>query len=272
MKTLKSKTIIYDGACPLCNVYTNVFVKTGALEKNGRISFEELDNKTLSQLDPRRSRHEIPLLDTNTGEVLYGLDGLMLVIANMFPFLNPVITKNWFKKILTPAYKFISYNRRVISGSYYGGIGFNSAPDFNLGWRLALIVLGIGYTALGIYTFGLITAIGSILMLFVAVFLYFLLLLTTNLICNKTFEEKVDYLGHLATLGVIESSMFVFTALLARYTAMPALLFAGQGAGRLFAIRLHAKRVENNHYSHYMNYSFAIGAIALIFYLAKVLQ
>src|ERR1043165_2648103 len=135
MKTLKSKTIIYDDTCPLCNAYTNAFVQSGALEKDGRACFSELDAEHMKQLDLNRARHEIPLMDNTTGEVLYGLDALTLVIANMFPFLKPIITKAWFRKLLSPLYKFISYNRRVIPGLVYGGVGFDCAPDFSLKWR-----------------------------------------------------------------------------------------------------------------------------------------
>jgi predicted DCC family thiol-disulfide oxidoreductase YuxK len=272
METLKNKTIIYDNACPLCDVYTGAFVKSGALDKEGRKAFNEVSAQTLQQLDLNRARHEIPLIDNQTGQVLYGLQGLLLIAGNLFPFAKPLLARPWFTKMLQPLYRFISYNRRVIAGSFYGGVGFDCAPDFNLKWRLVLIAAGIGYTGAGIYAFSLIAGVPNVLMMFVVVFLYFLLLVGTNLIYNKTFEEKVDYIGHLATLGVVESSLFVATALLARLTNLPELLFAGQGAGRLLATWLHAKRVQNNYYSYKLNYAFAIGAVALIVYLAIILH
>lgn len=272
MKTLKDKTLIYDNTCPMCDIYSHAFVSKGMLDKEGRKNFEELDTATLAKLDKDRARHEIPLVDNTTGEVLYGLDALTLIVANALPVFKPMITSGWFKKILTPLYKFISYNRRVIAGSFYGGVGFDCAPDFHLGWRLALIVAGIGYTALGIYLFSLIAGVANIVMMFGVVLMYFVLLVTTNLLYNRTFEEKIDYIGHLATLGVVESTLFVLTALIARVTGMPELLFAGQGAGRLLATYLHAKRVENNGYSYKLNYAFAFGAVALIVYLAYILN
>lgn len=272
MKTLKNKTLLYDNACPMCDAYSHTFVKTGMLDKDGRKSFAEVDTGTLAKLDKDRARHEIPLLDNQTGEVLYGLDGLLLIAANTLPVLKPLLTSRWFKKLLTPLYKFISYNRRVIAGSFYGGVGFDCAPDFHLGWRIALIVLGIGYTALGIYLFSMIAGIANVIALFGVVLLYFIALMLTSAVYNRTFEEKIDYAGHLATLGVVESTLFVLTALIARLTGMPELLFAGQGAGRLLATHLHAKRIENNGYSYKLNYTFAAGAVMLIVYLAYVLR
>lgn len=272
MKTLKNKTLIYDNACPMCNAYSSAFLKTGILDKDGRKSFAEADAGTLAKLDKDRARHEIPLVDNQTGEVLYGLDGLLLIAANTLPVFSPLLNSRWFKKILTPLYKFISYNRRVIAGSFYGGIGFDCAPDFHLGWRIALIVLGIGYTALGIYLFSLIAGISNVVMLFAMVLLYFVALMATSLVYNRTFEEKIDYTGHLATLGVVESTLFVISAYVAYLTQLPQLLFAGQGAGRLLAIYLHAKRVQNNGYSNKLNYTFAAGAVMLIVYLAYILR
>ncbi len=179
--------------------------------------------------------------------------------------MNAIKSKNLFQN-------FFEYNNRIIKGTFYGGVGLNSTTDFNLRWRLALIILGISYTGVGIYLFSVISGVEDVFMMFFVVFLYFLVLMTGNLLFNKTFENKVDYVAHLATLGLVESTLFVLTALIAKVTGLPELLFAGQGAGRLLATWLHAKRVENNNYSPYLNYIFATGAILLILYLAYILN
>src|ERR1041385_568562 len=136
MKTIESKTIVYDNACPMCSWYTGLFVRSGALSKAGRLSFSQLDKETLACLDLKRSRHEIPLIDTLNGQVLYGLDGLLLIFSHLIPVLKPVFTSRLFRKAVKPLYLFISYNRRIIAGTYYGGVGVDCAPDFHLGWRL----------------------------------------------------------------------------------------------------------------------------------------
>jgi hypothetical protein len=41
-------------------------------------------------------------------------------------------------------------------------------------------------------------------------------------------------------------------------------MFAGQGAGRILAVWLHARRVNNNNYSRSLNYVFAAGAASLV--------
>ena len=252
----------------MCSWYTGKMVNAGMLENNGRVPFEQLDLDNQCRLDLKRARHEIPMIDQTTGEILYGLDALTVVFANSYPFLKPLITQSWFKIMLRPLYYFISYNRRIIAGGApENPNAFSFAPDFNLHWRLALIATGFGYTALCIYLFAILMALNPLLMLGCVTF-YFLLLLGFDLANNKTREMKWDYLAHLAVLGFIEGTLFVLTALLAKLTGLTGLMFAGQGAGRMLAIWLHAKRVKNNQYAKSLNYAFVFGAIALVVLIA----
>ena len=141
MKTLENKALIYDSNCPLCCWYTEKFIQVGALNNSGRISFNELNQHQITSLDARRSRHEIPLLDTETGKVAYGIDGLTLILSNMFPIFKTIILNETAKKIVKPLYNFISYNRRIIVPSKIAATKtIDCAPDFHFGWRLSLIV------------------------------------------------------------------------------------------------------------------------------------
>lgn len=272
MATLTHKTLLYDGACPMCQAYSQGFVKLGTLTPQGRVSLMDADQATLAKVDIDRARHEIPLVDTQTGEVLYGVDALASIIGNMVPALATLSTKTWAKAPFRPLYSFISYNRRVIAGTGNSPCGRDYAPDFNLGWRIALIVGGIGYTGLCIYIFCRIVDIADVFQVFAFVFGYFMLLFITNLFSAHTPQQKWDYLGHLGVLGIIEGSLFVLTALAARSTDMLGLLFAGQGAGRLLALYLHAQRVKVNGYNPRLNIAFAFGAFMLVGYLACIIK
>lgn len=140
MKTLENKALIYDSNCPMCCWYTDKFIQIGALEETGRISFDELNEIQIQKLDENRSRHEIPLLDKETGKVLYGIDGLTVLLANIFPFFKSILLNETAKKIVKPLYNFISYNRRIIVPTKVAPTKtINCAPDFNIGWRLSLI-------------------------------------------------------------------------------------------------------------------------------------
>lgn len=137
MKPLENTTIVYDDTCPMCKWYTNQFVRCGVLPN--RTPFSEMPENIQQTLDLNRSRHEIPLINTITGEVRYGLDGLMMIFGRLIPMLDKILNSRFFKTLLMPLYKFISYNRRIIVPSKSKPFGFDAAPDFHAGWRLAFI-------------------------------------------------------------------------------------------------------------------------------------
>lgn len=153
MQTLDNKVIIYDDVCPLCNAYTGAFVKMGWLDR--RAGFAQATPEMLQHLDLDRARHEIPLLDTQTGETLYGLDALFLILGARYPVLRPLFARRFFRAALREFYQIITYNRRIIAGSRAPGQGFDCAPDVNFFYRrlyigLALAVaFGLGWGRVG---------------------------------------------------------------------------------------------------------------------------
>ena len=75
------KILIYDDDCPLCVTYTNVFVKSGLLTKDGRKSFSAVSPELLHTINWQRSVNEIPLLDPATKQVWYGIDALLEILG-----------------------------------------------------------------------------------------------------------------------------------------------------------------------------------------------
>lgn len=87
MKTLKDHVIIYDDECPMCILYTRQFVKTGMLDKDGRVPFANVDALNVP-VDKQRACNEIALVNTVNGEVTYGMQSLFKIIGHSFPMLN----------------------------------------------------------------------------------------------------------------------------------------------------------------------------------------
>ncbi len=148
MKTLKNHTLIYDNECPMCNIYSNGFIKSGMLDKNGREAFTELSFKNKNLIDFTRAKNEIALVDHEKNKVIYGLDSLLLIIGNSFPTLGKIARIQplyWFFKKL---YSFVSYNRKQIIPSEKDDTEEACIPDFNLKYRLAyvgFVVIFSGY-------------------------------------------------------------------------------------------------------------------------------
>ncbi|MEL6845423.1 MAG: hypothetical protein AAFP02_19640 [Bacteroidota bacterium] len=141
MKTQTAPIIIYDDQCPMCQAYTHAFVEVGLLEKENRIGFADAKAEALAHLDLNRARHEIPLLDPQTGEVRYGLKALTYLLSSKLPFLRPLLHNQLVYYSLYPLYQLITYNRRLIANSRSPKEGFDCAPDFHAGYRLAYILL-----------------------------------------------------------------------------------------------------------------------------------
>lgn len=68
------KLIIYDESCPMCKLYTKGMVAADTSGCLTRLSSGQLTQETINRIDQQRARHEIPLVDLDGGETLYGVD------------------------------------------------------------------------------------------------------------------------------------------------------------------------------------------------------
>lgn len=140
------KLIIYDGSCPMCQLYTKGMVaadRSGCLTRtsNDQVVQEAL----LSRLDRQRARHEIPLVDLDGGETLYGVDTWMYAFGRRSHSIEKLLSFRWLRAILQKFYAFISYNRRIIITSAPRRWQLlDLQPDFRLSYRLAFILLIFG--------------------------------------------------------------------------------------------------------------------------------
>jgi hypothetical protein len=139
VKTLKNHIILYDAECPMCKLYTGQFVKRGMLEAGGRHSYQKMPEMVCPVVDRQRAVNEIALVNTETGEVVYGVKSLFKVIGNSFPIFGPLFSLWPFTWLMSKLYGFISYNRRVIMPAT---VDENSGidPSFSLKHRVAYLV------------------------------------------------------------------------------------------------------------------------------------
>lgn len=136
---MKNKILVYDDNCPMCKWYSGLFVKYGFLPTTGRKAFSVLDEQTLTKIDFDKSRNEIPLLDGDTGKVLYGIDALLEILDQKIPFIKLTGNLKPVKWFLKKIYRLISYNRKVIVAKKCGAGSIDCAPDINYLYRLAFM-------------------------------------------------------------------------------------------------------------------------------------
>jgi len=142
MKTLKKHVIIYDDECPLCDLYTGGFVKSGMLEEKGRTPFRSIDEGILDIIDRKKACNEIALINKETGRVLYGTESLFAIISHSFPLFKGLFRFAPFVWIVNKLYSFISYNRKVIIPGPLFEAKNSCVPDYNLTYRWAYVVAG----------------------------------------------------------------------------------------------------------------------------------
>ncbi len=137
------KLIIYDENCPMCRVYTKGMVAVDNSGNTHRIGSNHLTDPTIiSRLDPQRARHELPMVDLDGGETLYGVDTWAWAFGRQNEGVRRLLSLNYLRTILQAVYAFISYNRRIIVPQQPGRWDlFDLTPDFRPGYRLAFAAL-----------------------------------------------------------------------------------------------------------------------------------
>jgi predicted DCC family thiol-disulfide oxidoreductase YuxK len=140
MNTLKNHLILFDAECPMCNAYTKAFTKLGMLDKQGRLSYQEFPEASCPLLDRQRAVNEIALVNQETGEVTYGIRSLFKIFGTTVPFLKPLFELAPFIWVMSKAYAFISYNRRVIIPGKQTDNN-QVQPAFKLHYRIAYLIV-----------------------------------------------------------------------------------------------------------------------------------
>ena len=207
MKTLTNHTLLYDEDCPMCNLYTSGFIKVNMLDENGRKPFATLSEEEQNYIDLDKAKNEIALVDTKNKKVLYGIDSLLKVIGNSFPWMEKV--GNWkpINFFLKKLYKFISYNRKVIAPSKVKHENkLVCVPDFNIKYRIFYLVLATLFTSIILFQYA-----EFITLLPKANFGRELLLAVGQIGFQYLFIQKLskqnqlNYIGNLVTVSVMGS-------------------------------------------------------------------
>lgn len=139
MNALGNEYLLYDEDCPLCEWYTKQFIRRKLLNSDERISFNQATKEKNFELDEERAKNEIALV-TEGGEVFYGVDSLLHIFGRRYQWIERVGSFFPVYGFLKLLYKLISFNRKVIAPADCNALNA-CEPTFNVGWRLAFILL-----------------------------------------------------------------------------------------------------------------------------------
>jgi len=204
-KALKDHFLIYDDECPMCAVYSSAFIKFDFLDENCRKAYSKISNVESQHMDEKRSRNMIPLVNTITGHVDYGVASLLKILGNRWKLFKHVASTPLLVWIIKKCYNLISFNRKVIVPATSSEAG--CTPTFNYTYRIAYLIFCwfVVATSLWVYS-GLLTeliqvnsyttefAIAGGQMLFQTLFL-----------AGMNTQKIMDYYGNLMTVALMGS-------------------------------------------------------------------
>jgi predicted DCC family thiol-disulfide oxidoreductase YuxK len=213
----QNKILLYDDYCPLCSWYSGLFVKYGLLDKKNRVGFSTADPSLLTAIDIERGKDEIPLLDLQTGQALYGIEALLDILGAKSRLIKkagewrPV---NWLLKKL---YKFISYNRKVIVARKCGKGVYDCSPAFDPFYRVLFMVFFFVFNSVMLYPLHLylLNGLSFYRLSFIQLETSHLLFVFINCMLAMGLRSKkgIEYLGQvnmLAVLSVLFLTGFLF--------------------------------------------------------------
>ncbi|WP_416439269.1 DCC1-like thiol-disulfide oxidoreductase family protein [Phnomibacter sp. MR] len=133
--------LLYDADCPLCVWYTGYFKKNGYLQPAEVVPMQQANLQLLPGLHRQKMTNEIPLVNIAQQSVRYGTDAIITIIAKKHPILAKIASWKAFQPFIKTLYSFISYNRKVITGTLPSCSHMTCAPAFHLRYRMAFVVL-----------------------------------------------------------------------------------------------------------------------------------
>lgn len=109
------------------------------LDANGRKPYQEIPINICPYVDMKRAVNEIALVNTETGQVSYGVASIFKILGNTMPIFKPLFALQPFVCLMSKVYALVSYNRKVIIPAK--AKANELLPDFKLHYRLIYLLL-----------------------------------------------------------------------------------------------------------------------------------
>src|ERR1700744_345379 len=114
MKIPENHLALYDAECPICATASKGFLKKGMTSGNGLAPYQTGIDTVCPYVDKQKAADEIALVDLQTGEVRYGLDSLLKVIGDSYPWIEKTGNFKPLHWLMVRMYRMLCYNRYVI--------------------------------------------------------------------------------------------------------------------------------------------------------------
>lgn len=245
MSIVQQHILLFDKDCPLCVWYTNKLVRYQFISPEVRQAYQDVDWTSFPEINPQKASNQIALFDINQRNVTYGVDALLIILANQFPALVTIGRVAWILSILTLLYSFISYNRKIcipVNCMHAGSCN----PSKHYLARFALVALtifissSISYVCLSPYI--------------QYSWIFPIALVSLQWACSQFIAplNQYDYIGH---LSVIVMQMFLILGICTicnHYTVVNVLISV------IISIGLHVRRVHKTGASQKLSIAYTL--------------
>ncbi|MBP6431923.1 MAG: hypothetical protein KA319_09160 [Ferruginibacter sp.] len=273
-----NKIIIYDDACPMCAAYTNAFVKCGFIKKENRKNFTTITPQLLAIIDTEKSKNEIPVIDTITNEVYYGIDGLLEILNTKIPFIKSIGNIKLIKWFLLKLYKFISFNRRVIVATEPATCNFNCGPPINIKYRLFFAFVFLLFNTIMLFplhTWVIKNSIFNSTTVFQLQVAHFMLVVSNILVAlsiNK--KDAIEYIGQVNMLATLVILLFLPLLIINKMGCQPSLLFNNLYMLGLtfFIIKEYIRRMKFAHILHNYKWVPIVNILSIFTFIAYLIS
>jgi len=137
---IKNHKLLVDQNCPMCRQYSKLFTRTRWIEVSCPIAYQSEEAGTYTDIDQDRARNEIAMLDMDNGTVTYGVSTIIKIVTQNHPTFRRILHLPIIFNLLSILYKFISYNRKVITPAAQTDHR-SCHPDFHIGYNWTYIFL-----------------------------------------------------------------------------------------------------------------------------------
>lgn len=272
---MNNKIIIYDDNCPLCAAYTSVFVKTGFIDREGRKDFSNISPELLAMIDVHKSVNEIPLVDIKNNKVWYGIDALLEILGQKYPYIKTIGKVQPINWLLKKLYNFISYNRRgIVAASKKDG--FDCAPDFNVRYRLLFLIVFLLFNTwmlfpLQEYVLNKSVFDSNILKLQVLHFIFVSINVGIGASLNK--RDGLEYLGQVNMIALLTMLCCVPAILFNKWITLPNGSFNSFYFGMLTVFVLHEylRRMKYLQFTRRFKWIIGINICSLVVFISYLM-
>jgi hypothetical protein len=251
MKSLANKLIVYDSNCKVCSSLRDVVLKLTSIPEEKIKAFRSLDEDLSKHVDPDKFRNVMALIDTTTGNTIYGAEGVAHIFSSQYKILDFLFRFKILFRLFSFFYKTQAYNRYIIA-TPKSKFKCDCFPDRVVKYRLSYIAMTLLISVLLTALFGI-----SLKTLFpnmsnVEAATQMLLMAGTGWVLQILLaivvlrDKALDYIGHLGSIMVVGLLILVPSILFAAFTGvvtpwLPAISVMLSSAYMLY---LHIHRVR----------------------------